>query len=274
MIYSQEDTASLQDQTFHYIQVKEDANCLTITINRPEKKNAMNPVMVNELAYGLSYAHHNPSIWSVVIDANGDVFSAGADLKAFAGMSQEEHTSTIPEPKGEVLIAELFTKLHKPCIAKVHAPVFAGAFLIICGCTHVIAAETVTFALPEVKRGIWPMQVMQSLINILPARTALDLCMRGKSLNCKKAFDLGLVTSVVETNELDIAVESLINEIHENSPSAIRHGLKAYDELRSIADNEKQAYLKNMLFAVLGTADAREGIAAFKEKRKPKWTGN
>jgi len=273
MIYSKEETEGLQNQTFHYIKINESSNCLTLTINRPEKKNAMNPVMVNELAYGLSYAHHNPSIWSVVIDANGDVFSAGADLKAFAGMSQEEHTSTIPEPKGEVLIAELFTKLHKPCIAKVHAPVFAGAFLIICGCTHVIAAETVTFALPEVKRGIWPMQVMQSLIDILPARTALDLCMRGTRLSSKEACDLGLVTSVVEANELGVAVENLVSEIHGNSPSAIRHGLKAYDELRSIADDEKQAYLKKMLFAVLGTADAMEGIAAFKEKRKPNWTG-
>ena len=274
MIYSKEETEKIKEQTFHYIQVREEDHCLTLTINRPAKKNAMNPVMVNELAYGLSYAHHNPSIWAVVIDANGDIFSAGADLKAFAGMSQEEHNSTIPEPKGEVLIAELFTNLHKPCIAKVHAPVLAGAFLIICGCTHVVAADTATFSLPEVKRGIWPMQVMQSLINILPSRIALDLCMRGKSMSCKEAHDLGLVTSIVAANELDTSVNSLLEEIKKNSPSAIRHGLKAYDELRSIPDDEKQAYLKKMLFAVLGTADAAEGITAFKEKRSPKWTGN
>jgi enoyl-CoA hydratase/carnithine racemase len=210
----------------------------------------------------------------VVIDANGDVFSAGADLKAFAGMSQEEHSSTIPEPKGEVLIAELFTQVHKPCIAKVHAPVLAGAFLIVCGCTHVVAADTATFSLPEVKRGIWPMQVMQSLIDILPARTALDLCMRGTKLNCAEAHELGLVTSITAANKLDATVNSLLEEIKANSPSAIRHGLKAYDELRSIADDQKQAYLKKMLFAVLGTADAAEGINAFKEKRSPNWTGN
>lgn len=273
MIYSKEETAGLSDHTFHYIQLKEDVNCLTITINRPEKKNAMNPVMMNEMAYALSYAHHQPSVWAVVIDANGDVFSAGADLKAFAGMSQEEHSSTIPEPKEEVLIAELFTQLHKPCIAKVHAPVFAGAFLIICGCTHVVAADTTTFALPEVKRGIWPMQVMQSLIEILPARTALDLCMRGTTLSCSDALELGLVTSMVDAGELDNTVDGLVEELKANSPSAIRNGLKAYDQLRSIADNEKQAYLKKMLFEVLGTADAAEGIAAFREKRKPNWSG-
>ena len=225
------------------------------------------------MAYALSHAHHNSGIWAVVIDANGDVFSAGADLKAFAGLSQEEHSSSIPEPKEEVLIAELFTQLHKPCIAKIHAPVFAGAFLIICGCTHVVAADTATFALPEVKRGIWPMQVMQSLIEILPARTALDLCMRGSTLSCADAYDLGLVTSIVAASELDKAVNTLIDEIKANSPTAIRHGLKAYDELRNISDGEKQAYLKKMLLEVLGTADAMEGIAAFKEKRKPNWTG-
>jgi len=274
MIYTKEDIANFKDSVFTYLLIDEADHILTITLNRPEKKNAMNPVMINEIAFALSYAHYNNDIWVVVIAANGDVFCAGADLKAFAGLDQDTTNSTIPEPNTEVLLGEIFTQLHKPSIAKVHASVHAGAFLIICGCTHVVAADNATFALPEVKRGIWPMQVMQSLLNIMPPRKALDLCMLGKTINSQEALDLGIITSKVPPNDLDDEVAGLISKICSNSPAAIKHGLRAFDELRAIDKAQKHAYLKKMLGEVLKTEDAREGITAFKEKRKPNWTGN
>ena len=281
MIYTKEDIANFKDSVFTYLLIDEADHILTITLNRPEKKNAMNPVMINEIAFALSYAHYNNDIWVVVIAANGDVFCAGADLKAFAGLSrpnsrggdQDTTNSTIPEPSAEVLLGEIFTQLHKPSIAKVHASVYAGAFLIICGCTHVIAADNATFSLPEVKRGIWPMQVMQSLLDIMPPRKVLDLCMLGKTINSQEALDLGLITSKVPSNDLDNEVAGLTSKIFGNSPAAIKHGLRAFDELRAIDNDQKHAYLKKMLGEVLKTEDAREGITAFKEKRKPNWTG-
>jgi len=274
MIYSKEEIANLKQETFAFLRVQEDENVLTITLNRPEKKNAMNPTMAKEIAYALAYAHYNNAVWAVVIDAEGDVFSAGADLKAFASGEKEANNSTIPAPDGEILIGELFINLHKPCIAKVNAPAYAGAFLIICGCTHVFATENASFSLPEVKRGLWPMQVMESLMNIMPSRKVLDLCMRGVTLSGEEALSLGLVTNLVKEDELDKTTNELLSQIITNSPSAIRLGLKAFDELREISDDKKHTYLKTMLFEVLKTQDAMEGIAAFKEKRSPKWTGN
>ena len=273
MIYTKEETSNFKDRIFAYLLIDEQDHVLTITLNRPEKKNAMNPVMVNEIAYALSYAHYNNDIWAVVIAANGDVFCAGADLKAFSGGDQDTTNSTIPEPNTEILLGEIFTQLHKPSIAKVHAPVYAGAFLIICGCTHVVAADDGTFSLPEVKRGIWPMQVMQSLLNIMPPRKALDLCILGKTINSQEALDLGLITSKVPTNDLNNEVAGLTSKICSNSPAAIKHGLRAFDELRAIDNDQKHAYLKKMLGEVLKTEDAREGILAFKEKRNPVWKG-
>src|SRR3972149_7080388 len=217
MIYTADQTSKFNNQKFAHLLIDEKDHVLTITLNRPEKKNAMNPVMLNEIAFALSYAHHNNDIWAVIIAANGDVFCAGADLNAFAGGYQSPASSTIPEPNAEVLLGEIFTQLHKPSIAKVHAPVYAGAFLIICGCTHVIAADNATFALPEVKRGIWPMQVMQSLLNIMPPRKALDLCMMGKTINSREALDLGIITSRVPLNNLDDEVNALIIKIADNS---------------------------------------------------------
>jgi enoyl-CoA hydratase/carnithine racemase len=273
MVYSKEEITNFSDQVFAHLQVNEKDHVLEIVLNRPEKKNAMNPVMVNEIAYAMSYAHHNNGIWAVVFGANGDVFCAGADLKAFSGEAQEESNSTIPKPETEVIIGELFLQVHKPCIAKIDAPAFAGAFLLIGGCTHVIASENASFSLPEVKRGIWPMQVMESLLNVMSPRKVLDLCMTGGTLNVEEANECGLVTKVTTSEKLDANVEELLNTIKGNSPTAIRKGLEAFDALRSIKSDEKHKYLQKMLYDVIKSDDAREGISAFKEKRKPNWTG-
>ena len=273
MLYSAAAIQSWDDHIFSYLIINVSDHVLTVTLNRPDKKNAMTPVMVSEIAYALSYAHHTTNIWAVVLQSNGDTFCAGADLNAFMAKEPEVTDSTIPRPEEEVLIGELFIGLHKPCIAKVEGPVYAGGFLLICGCTHVVASETATFSLPEVKRGIWPMQVMESLLQIMPARKVLDLCMRANVLSGAEAKELGLVTHSTTADQLNEVVAGLLSAIIRNSPNAIRQGLKAYDELRKIDDSKKHQYLQEQLLHLIKSEDAREGISAFKEKRDPNWTG-
>jgi enoyl-CoA hydratase/carnithine racemase len=273
MVFTQAQTASIHTQTFAYIQVEEANHTLTIRLNRPQAKNAMSPTMVREYAYAMSYAHHHAHIWVVVFAAVGDVWCAGADLKAMRGQ-EEVNNSTIPQPTQEIVIGDLFAHIHKPVIAQVHAPVYAGGHLLVGGCTHVIATNRVFFALPEVKRGIFPFQVMDILLKVLPARKVLDWCISGGTVSAEEALRLGLVSQLVEEENLQMAVNQLISKIFENSPSAIRLGLKAFDEMRSIADAEKQAFLKRMLDETIQTADAQEGLRAFAEKRPPNWTGN
>ena len=272
MLYNSDQIVAFHQQTFANLIVEEKDHLLTITLNRPEKKNAMNPVLFRELAYTLQYAERNHEIWAVVIAANGDVFCAGADLKAFAG-STEPTTSTIPTPHGEIILGDSFNRLHKPCIAKVHAPVYAGGFLIICGCTHVVAASEATFSLPEVKRGLFPFQVMQSMLQIMPPRMVLDFCMRAKTMNAAEAEKVGLVSKVVAKENHDAEVTALVDEIFQYSPSAIKLGLEAYDNLKNVAPGEAHTYLKQMLSLAVQTEDAAEGITAFAEKRKPVWKG-
>ncbi|HEY0262070.1 MAG TPA: enoyl-CoA hydratase-related protein, partial [Chitinophagales bacterium] len=158
-------------------------------------------------------------------------------------------------------------------IAKVHAPVYAGGFLIVCGCTHVIASPNATFSLPEVKRGLFPFQVMQSMLNIMSARAVLDFCIRAKTADAIEAEKLGLVSKIVPLENLNSEVQNLVDDILQYSPSAIRLGLKAFDELKNIPASEAHSYLKQMLTEAVQTQDAAEGIIAFAEKRKPIWTG-
>lgn len=274
MIYSPEQISQISQHKFAYLLLKEEKNVLTIFLNRPESKNAFNEILINELAFALSYAHYNNTIWAVVLGAMGDVWCAGADMRSFQGQKDTTSISTIPPPSKEIILGGLFTKIHKPCIARVHAPVFAGGFLMVCGCHYVVASGNVFFSLPEVKRGIFPFQVMASLLEIMPIRKVLDLCIMGKAIDAKEAHHLGIVTHLVsEEKGLDTEIESLLNKIREHSPSAIRLGLKAYDEMHTVKKEEQHKYLFNMLMEVVKTEDAQEGISAFKEKRKPVWKG-
>jgi enoyl-CoA hydratase/carnithine racemase len=273
MIYPKESIKPLSEHHFAFLTVEEKDHVLYVTLNRPQKKNAMNPTMMQEIAYAYSYAKYTSSVWAVVLKGNGDIFCAGADLKAFTGQATETGDSTIPSSNGEILLGEIFNKVYKPCIAVVEAPVFAGGFLLICGCHYVIATDDATFSLPEARRGIWPMQVMQSLMNVLPPRQLLDLCITSKKLSAKEAYDLGLVTHLVDKEGVEVKLLTLLDQIKQNSPSAIRLGLMAYDELKSIPESNRHAYLKGKLNEILQTQDAKEGIAAFSEKRNPHWTG-
>jgi len=273
MIYTKEQTNSFHDQTFAFLVIEEKDNLLSITLNRPDKRNAFHQPLANELVYALSYAHYTNSIWAVVIKANGPVFCAGADLKAFAGITEEGPKSSIPVPSGLFALGDEFKGLHKPCIAQVHGDVYAGGFLMICGCTHVVAVEEAKFGLPEVKRGIWPMQVMASLLPVMSARQMLDLCMRARTIDAAEALKLGIVTDVVKTDELDSFVLNLVSEIKEQSPTAIRFGLEAFEKMQNLTEGEKHKYLQGMLMKVLSSKDAQEGLAAFREKRKANWIG-
>lgn len=269
-LYSQEQTATLSEQTFAFIEVAISDHVLTLTLAREAKKNALHPQMVNEIAFALQYAHYEKDIWAILIQAKGTVFCAGADLKAFAGMV-EPHQSTVPTPRTEILIGELFNKVHKPMIAKVSGDVYAGGFFFLAGCQIVVAQDSIQLGLPEVKRGLYPFQVMAALMRVMPQRKVIDWCIRGYNLPVAEAERFGLVSRVCSAAEIDAVVSDILAELKANSPTAIRLGLQAYDFIQPAAD--QHAYLLEMLKQTLMTKDGQEGLKAFREKRKPVWVG-
>lgn len=269
-LYTQEQTDTLNDQKFAFIEVAISDHVLTLTLDRAEKKNALHPQMVNEIAFAFQYAHYASDVWVVVIQAKGNVFCAGADLKAFAGMAAP-HDSTIPKPEGEILIGELFNKIHKPTIAKITGDVYAGGFFFLAGSNIVIAQDDVKFGLPEVKRGLYPFQVMAALMKVMPARKVVDWCIRGYNLPVHEAERFGLVSAVSNATSIDEEVNKIVGELKGNSPTAIRMGLAAYDHIQPSAAEHK--YLLDMLKKTIMTKDGQEGLAAFRERRAAVWTG-
>jgi len=226
--------------------------------------------MINELVYAFQYAHENNHIWMIQIQAKGNVFCSGADLKAMSGIS-EDFQSTISNANGEVLLGDLFNKIHKPIIAKITGDVYAGGFFFLSGSHIVIAQGDIKFGLPEVKRGLFPFQVMESLMKVMPTRKVLDWCIRGYNLPVIEAEKLGLVTEVAKPEAIDAVVNNIIEELKQNSPTAIKNGLIAFDHITK--NNEEHHYLMSLFLKTIGSKDGQEGLKAFREKRKPVWAG-
>ena len=261
---------SLEGLVFEAIEINIDGHILSITLNRPEKRNAINTVMGNEITYALSYASQESNVRVVIIQAKGDVFCAGGDLGGMLGKEQKT-TSTVPTLGDTSDISLLIRNLCKPLICKIQGSVYAGALLMICNSSHAIAADHVKFATPEIKRGIWPFMVMAGLFRVMPKRQGLDFIMRGEAIDALTAEKYGLITQAVAKDELDEIVNKLANDFANLPPNTMKMGLEAYNRQDDMAFDDALPYLQEQLKKCLGAEDAKEGIAAFFEKREPKW---
>ena len=258
-------TLSLEGLNFQATKIKESNNILTITLNRPEKKNALNNVMVNEICYLLAYAKQERSVRVVIIAAEGDIFCAGADLR------REKSESNVPKLEDADDISLMLRHLDKPVICKIQGSVLAGALLMVTNSTHAVAVKDAKFSAPEILRGLWPHMVMAGLFRVMPKRAGLDFVMRGQPIDAKKAKEWGLINELVEPNELNEYVENLSVELSSLAPGTMQFGLEAYEKQDAMAFDEALPFLQKQIAKTFEGPDAKEGIAAFLEKRKPNW---
>ena len=263
---------SLEGLVFEATEINLDGHILSITLNRPEKRNAINTVMGNEIAYALSYAAQESNVRVVIIQAKGEVFCAGGDLASMSGQV-EETVSTVPKIGGFDSISLLIRNINKPVICKIQGSVYAGALLMVSNATHAIAVNDAKFAAPEIKRGIWPFMVMAGLFRVMPKRQGLDFIMRGEVIDAMTAEKYGLITRAVAKEELDQTVNKLATDFANLPPNTMKMGLEAYNRQDAMAFDDALPYLKEQLAKCLQAEDAKEGIAAFFEKREPKWKG-
>ena len=256
---------SLEGLDFQAIKLDIANNVLTLTLNRPEKKNALNNVMMDELNYALAYAKQESSIRVVVIAAEGDIFCAGADL------TRTKSESNVPKIEGADDISLSLRHLYKPVICKIQGSVLAGALLIVTNATHAIAVKDAKFSAPEIHRGLWPFMVMAGLFRVMPKRAGLDFIMRGQPIDSSEAEKWGLINKSVDRIDLDDAVSSLAKELANLAPETMQFGLEAYEKQDGKSFDEALPYLQKQIAKCFEGKDAKEGIAAFLEKRKPNW---
>jgi enoyl-CoA hydratase/carnithine racemase len=241
---------------------------LWLTINREDKRNAVNQPVLAGLTEALASANRNRELRAVVITGAGSrAFCAGADLqsgKSFKFDYSEPHVG----------FANLFRQAKQstvPLIARVNGACMAGGMGIMGMCDMVVATPQAIFGLPEVKVGIFPAQVLSVIGNLLPRRVLADMCLTGEPLSAAQALEYGLINYIRE--DLDAGVDWLLGRMLDKSPAAIRRGLYTMKKIEAMAFEESMSFTESQIGLFALTEDAAEGQLAFREKRKPVWTG-
>src|SRR5690242_2364801 len=242
-----------------------------ITINRPDKRNALNGDVIAGIARGYRDAHDDKEVRVIVLTGAGDkAFCAGADLQN----SGAAFAMDFSRPNVDYAdLLRLSQNATKPAIARVGGVCMAGGMGLLCMTDMAVAADNVIFGLPEVKVGVFPMQVMSLLQSIAPPRLINEWALTGEPFDAKVALAAGLLNHVVPAAELDAKIDWLIGRIVDKSPTAIRRGKYTMRAIASMSFDESIAYTESQIALLAMTEDAKEGLKAFGEKRKPTWPG-
>jgi len=244
-----------------------------ITINRPDRRNAINEAVIEGIADGIRQAGADGAIRAIVLTGAGDrAFCAGGDLSPTADGAP--FTVDPSQPRNYVVnLFKLMEECDLPIIARVNGHALAGGLGLLCACDLAVAADNVTFGTPETKIGLFPMMIMPHLMRVIPARRLMELCITGEALNAQEALTAGLVNHVVPAAELDAKIEWLLARIVDRSPTGIRLGKIGFHAMRDMTIRAGWEYAQIMLPMMAQTQDVREGMRSFAEKRAPKFTG-
>lgn len=247
-----------------------DGRVATITLNRPQQRNAVDPALTLALAEGVEAFEADPEVWVAVLTGEGPMFCAGADLKTIAAGRGRELTTERGGFAGFVRLPRT-----KPVIAAVRGLALAGGTELVLACDLVVAGTDSAFGLPEVTRGILAAGGgLLRLPRVLPRARALELVLTGDRLSAQDAERFGLVNRVVEPDQVLDEARRLAVRICANAPVAVRESLAlARQAAAGLPEEQGWALSAEASDRVRATDDAAEGPRAFAEKRPPRWTG-
>lgn len=256
-------------QSYNTIIFETDDNGIaTVTINRPDKLNALNDEVLNELADAFKSIHVNEEIRAVIITGAGEkAFVAGADIKELREL--DDRSGRMASQKGQQIF-QFIEDTRKPVVAAVNGYALGGGAELAMACHLRIAGENAAFGLPEVGLGIIPgYGGTQRLAGLVGRARALEMILTGKQVKAQEAHQMGLVNSVSDGDPAETA-KSLIGKILKNGPIAIRSAIKAVYHSGHGSGYQVEADLFGQLCE---TEDFMEGTSAFLEKRKPEFKG-
>jgi len=258
-------------RSYGKIRVANENAIARITLFNPERRNAIGPQMTNELLWALADAAEDSAIRVVVITGEGKAFCAGGDFAQMTGASADQVELPHKGDYADLLVA--MTRFEKPIVSRVNGAAMGGGLGIVAASHFAIAQSDAKLGTPEVDVGLFPFMIAAVLARIVPRRALLEMMLRGQKLEASEAERIGIVGKVVAAENLDVEVDALCNDLAARSPTALRLGLRAFAAQSDLALEDALPLLRNALGEALGTEDAREGLTAFLQKRKPNWTG-
>lgn len=239
-----------------------------LTINRPERRNAINVSVLTGIHEALESANREEGLRAVVITGTGDrAFCSGADL--------QEPSFRFDYSQPYQWLADLLRQARRstvPLIARVNGACLAGGMGLLAMCDMAVAGRDAVFGLPEVKVGVFPAQVLSVLQHQVPRRVLTEMCITGEPLDAEQALTYGLVNHLAE-DDLDAKLDWLLDRLLDKSPSAIRRGLYTIKQIESMPFEASMAFTESQIGLFALTEDFQEGLSAFLQKRKPNWSG-
>lgn len=239
-----------------------------LTLNRPQRRNALSLDLLHRLDEEIAQINRDPSVRVVVLAANGPVFCSGHDLSEMCGRSEIEYRELF-DLCSRVMLG--FRKLAQPVIARVQGVATAAGCQLVAACDLAVAAELATFATPGVKIGLFCTTPMVPLVRAIPAKPAMEMLLTGRPLSAQRAFELGLVNLVAPLDALDSAVDQYVDAVLAASPLTVAIGKRAFYDQRTLGEDEAYEQAIDVMTHNALANDAQEGISAFLQKRPPQW---
>jgi enoyl-CoA hydratase len=240
-----------------------------ITINRPEKSNALNPAVLRQMRQILGNAGADRKVRVVSITGTGDkVFCAGVDLKA--SLSAESGWKASGRSDFRQLLLEI-AHCPKPTVALARGHVMGGGLGIVLAADLCLACDDVHFSLPEIRVGMFPMMVMGLLYRNVARKKATELMFLGERITAAGAQEFGIINHAISRDQFESKAGEFVRKLALNSAAILRMGKEAMCRVLDERLPEEEKFLESALVEVMATEDSKEGIRAFVEKRQPKW---
>src|SRR5919199_2543302 len=259
-----------EKQTYEHILFEVDGAMAHITMNRPERRNALSLAHMQELTSCLKAIGESREARVVVLGGNGPAFCAGHDLSEMVGRDPEFYRHLF-DVCCELM--ETIQRIPQPVIARVHGPATAAGCQLAAACDLVVASEEARFATPGVKIGLFCSTPMVALSRSVGQKKAMEMLLTGDFISAEEALAEGLANKVVLAEDLDSETRKLAGKIVEASPLVVGVGKQAFYRQIEMPTQQAYAYTKEVMSFNASFADAQEGICAFLEKRKPEWKG-
>ncbi|MFZ9177927.1 MAG: enoyl-CoA hydratase/isomerase family protein [Limnohabitans sp.] len=244
----------------------------TITLNRPDIRNAFDDMLIAEIHEAFDAVSRRTDVRCVVLAANGPAFCAGGDLHWMRRMADYTREQNLADAGGLAAMLRAIDQCPHPTLARVQGDVFAGGLGLVSACDMAVCADSATFCLSEVKIGLIPATISPYVVRAIGARASRRYFLTAERFSAAEAHRIGLVHESVPMEQLDTTVQALIKILLANSPMAVQDAKRLVDSVAGQDINE--ALIAQTVAGIAdsrASADGKEGVQAFLDKRKPKW---
>ena len=262
--------ATVAERTYRHILVERRDGVAVITMNRPEKRNALSVAHMEELTDAFQQAGQDREVAVVILRGAGPSFCAGHDLNELTGCDAPAARRIFETC---TTLMETIQAIPQPVIAQVQGVATAAGCQLAATCDLVVAAADARFATPGVKIGLFCSTPMVAISRVLPRRKVLEMLLTGEPISAQEAYQFGLVNRVVPAEQLEAATWELAQKIRSASPYVVGLGKRAFYRQLELPQHLAYAYAQEVMAMNALADDAQEGICDFLEKRAPQWRG-